>query len=100
MYSKKVFINDDEYIHIMTNNKARVMLQIGDNTIEDNNYMVFMDRKLAREVAKRYRERKEKGLCISCGKYRAMNGLVRCMICNDKENARQYRKRKEVKNAG
>ena len=49
--------------------------------------------------AKRYRERKEKGLCISCGKYRAMNGLVRCMICNDKENARQYRKRKEVKNA-
>ena len=52
MYSKKVFINDDEYIHIMTNNKARVMLQIGDNTIEDNNYMVFMDRKLAREVAR------------------------------------------------
>lgn len=52
MYSKKVFINDDEYIHIMTNNQARVMIQIGDNTIEDNNYMVFMDRKLAREVAR------------------------------------------------
>lgn len=50
--------------------------------------------------AKRYRERKEKGLCISCGKYRAMNGLVRCMICNDKENARQYRKRREAQNAG
>lgn len=47
----KMLINDDEYIHILQN-KKRVMIQIGDNTDEECNYMVVMDKEQALIVAR------------------------------------------------
>ena len=42
-------------------------------------------------------ERKEKGLCVECGKRKAMNNRVRCGICLAKDRKRHNLKNTELK---
>lgn len=42
-------------------------------------------------------ERKEKGLCVDCGKRKAMNNRVRCGICLAKDRERHNLKNAELK---
>lgn len=42
-------------------------------------------------------ERKEKGLCVDCGKRKAMNNRVRCGICLAKDRERHNLKNNELK---
>lgn len=54
--------------------------------------------KLSEKLAKRYRDRVAKGICVSCGKAPAEAGITRCRVCADKQYAagvRSYLKRKE-----
>ena len=45
---------------------------------------------------RRYKERKEKGLCVQCGKRKPIPGKVRCARCaaRNKVNSANYRERK------
>lgn len=46
-----------------------------------------------------YYERKEKGLCVCCGKSAPVEGLTRCQKCREKVNAdyrRRYHEQKDI----
>ncbi len=42
----------------------------------------------------RYRQRRESGLCVTCGKRPAAEGKIRCGICLAKNRAQQERRRR------
>ena len=42
--------------------------------------------KMKENAKKRYAELKEKGLCVKCGKYKAVQGMTLCLSCRVKKN--------------
>lgn len=53
--------------------------------------------KRAQEQREIYKFRKERGLCVACGKEDAVISITLCQSCREKHNAKQIKKTKEEK---
>ena len=61
---------------------------------EKSNYEFYRDYYIAYNT-KRYARRKAEGICVRCGKAKALEGKTRCDACGEIERQRRRKQRRE-----